>query len=85
MQTSFTDKQLQNKDNKTSETNDIKRLMTEKMIAALKNLDSDDILIIFGKGNEKFQEINGEKLYYSDREIIEEFYENWYHRKWSIC
>ena len=55
------------------------------LLAALKNLDSDDILIIFGKGNEKFQEINGEKLYYSDREIIEEFYANWYHRQWSIC
>ena len=46
------------------------------LLAALKNLDSDDILIIFGKGNEKFQEINGEKLYYSDREIIEDFYAN---------
>ena len=46
------------------------------LLAALKNLDSDDILIIFGKGNEKFQEINREKLYYSDREIIEEFYAN---------
>ena len=44
------------------------------LLAALENLDSDDILIIFGKGNEKFQEINGEKLYYSDREIIEDFY-----------
>ena len=46
------------------------------LLAALKSLDSNDILIIFGKGNEKFQEINGEKLYYSDREIIEEFYAN---------
>jgi len=46
------------------------------LLAALKSLDSNDILIIFGKGNEKFQEINGEKLYYSDREIIEDFYAN---------
>jgi UDP-N-acetylmuramoyl-L-alanyl-D-glutamate--2,6-diaminopimelate ligase len=33
-----------------------------------------DILVIFGKGNEEFQEINGKKLYYSDRKIIESFY-----------
>ena len=36
------------------------------LLVALENLDSNDILIIFGKGNEKFQEINGEKLHYSD-------------------
>ena len=46
------------------------------LLVALENLDSNDILIIFGKGNEKFQEINGEKLHYSDREIIEDFYAN---------
>ena len=34
------------------------------------------ILIIFGKGNEEYQEIDGKKLYYSDRKIIEEFYES---------
>jgi len=46
------------------------------LIAALTDLTSDDILIIFGKGNEEYQEISGKKLHYSDRKIIEEFYEN---------
>ncbi len=41
---------------------------------ALSNLKSDEILIIFGKGTEKFQEINGVKHFYSDIDIIKEFY-----------
>ena len=44
------------------------------LLIALEHLDVDDILVIFGKGNEEFQEINGKKLYYSDRKIIESFY-----------
>ena len=43
---------------------------------ALSNLKSDEILIIFGKGSEEYQEINGVKHFYSDRDIIEEFYAN---------
>jgi len=43
---------------------------------ALTNLKSDEILIIFGKGSEEYQEINGVKHFYSDRDIIEEFYAN---------
>ena len=43
---------------------------------ALAELFSDDILIIFGKGNEEYQEIDGKKIYYSDRKIIESFYAN---------
>ena len=43
---------------------------------ALAELCSDDILIIFGKGNEEYQEIDGKKIYYSDRKIIESFYAN---------
>jgi len=46
------------------------------LIAALEELTEADILIIFGKGNEEYQEIDGKKLYYSDRKIIEEFYES---------
>ena len=46
------------------------------LIAALVDLTSADILIIFGKGNEQYQEISGKKLHYSDRKIIEKFYEN---------
>ena len=44
------------------------------LLIALEHLDTDDILVIFGKGNEEFQEINGKKLHYSDRKIIESFY-----------
>ena len=46
------------------------------LIAALTDLTGSDILVIFGKGNEEYQEIGGKKLYYSDRKIIEEFYES---------
>ena len=44
------------------------------LLLALEHLDTDDILVIFGKGNEEFQEINGKKLHYSDRKIIDSFY-----------
>ena len=44
------------------------------LLIALEHLDADDILVIFGKGNEEFQEINGKKLHYSDRKIIDSFY-----------
>ena len=44
------------------------------LLIALEHLDIDDILVIFGKGNEEFQEINGKKLHYSDRKIIDSFY-----------
>jgi len=44
------------------------------LLIALEHLDTDDILVIFGKGNEEFQEIDGKKLHYSDRKIIESFY-----------
>jgi len=46
------------------------------LIAALTDLTGSDVLVIFGKGNEEYQEISGKKLYYSDRKIIEEFYES---------
>ena len=46
------------------------------LLIALEHLDTDDILVIFGKGNEEFQEINGKKLHYSDRKIIDSFYAN---------
>ena len=44
------------------------------LLIALEHLDTDDILVIFGKGNEEFQEINGKKLHYYDRKIIDSFY-----------
>ena len=48
----------------------------EALKFALSKLKSDEILIIFGKGTEKFQDINGKKHFFSDIEIIKEFYEN---------
>ena len=48
----------------------------EALEFALTNLKSDEILIIFGKGTEEYQEINGIKHFYSDSNIIEKFYEN---------
>ena len=48
----------------------------EALEFALKNLKSDEILIIFGKGTEEYQEINGTKHFHSDYDIIKEFYEN---------
>ena len=39
----------------------------------LEILESGDILIILGKGREEYQDINGEKQFYSDLKIIEEF------------
>ena len=48
----------------------------EALEFALKNLKPDEILIIFGKGIEEYQEINGTKHFYSDSNIIKEFYEN---------
>ena len=48
----------------------------EALKFALTNLKSDEILIIFGKGTEEYQEINGTKHFYSDSDIIKEFYEN---------
>ena len=39
----------------------------------LETIEKDDVLVILGKGREAYQDVNGEKLYYSDIEIIEEF------------
>ena len=40
------------------------------VLSALKKAGKDDIVAILGKGREDYQEINGEKIYYSDLEII---------------
>lgn len=37
---------------------------------------SNDLLVVVGKGHEKYQEINGVKYYFDDKEIIEEFLKN---------
>ncbi len=39
----------------------------------LEKLQNNDVLVILGKGREEYQDVNGEKQYYSDIEIIKEF------------
>ena len=40
---------------------------------AITKINRDDILVIFGKGRENYQDINGIKIKYSDIEIIEKY------------
>ena len=40
---------------------------------AIAKINRDDILVIFGKGRENYQDINGIKIKYSDIEIIEKY------------
>jgi len=49
-----------------TERSDAVRKGTEK-------LKKNDVLVILGKGREEYQEINGQKLFYSDIKIIEKF------------
>ncbi len=44
----------------------------EAIAYALSILEPDDILVIAGKGHENYQEINGVKHHFDDREIVEE-------------
>ena len=41
--------------------------------AAIEELNSDDILVVLGKGQENYQEVKGKRVYYSDTSIIEEY------------
>ncbi len=43
---------------------------------ALKDLKQHETLMILGKGDETYQEINGVKYPFDDREIVREFYKN---------
>ncbi|MBE5757628.1 MAG: UDP-N-acetylmuramoyl-L-alanyl-D-glutamate--2,6-diaminopimelate ligase [Clostridiales bacterium] len=40
---------------------------------AIDNLKNDDVLLILGKGAENFQKINGERIKYSDIEVVERY------------
>ena len=40
---------------------------------ALETLKPDDAVVVLGKGTEDFQEINGERIPYSDVETVKEF------------
>ncbi|CAA6817513.1 MAG: UDP-N-acetylmuramoylalanyl-D-glutamate--2,6-diaminopimelate ligase (EC [uncultured Sulfurovum sp.] len=49
------------------------RAMVDRAFAiqeALKELEQDEVLMILGKGDEDTMEINGEKFYFDDREIV---------------
>ena len=35
-------------------------------------MNEDDILVVAGKGHENYQEINGVKHHFDDKEIVEE-------------
>lgn len=39
----------------------------------LEGLKTSDVLVVLGKGREEYQDVNGEKVYYSDIKIIEEY------------
>lgn len=41
---------------------------------ALREMVENEILLILGKGHEKYQEIKGEKLYFSDFDIVNEYF-----------
>lgn len=45
----------------------------EAIYAALNLAKPGDIVGIFGKGHEDYQEINGKTLHFSDREVVEEY------------
>ena len=41
--------------------------------AAIERADNEDIIVVLGKGREEYQEIKGEKVFYSDIQIIKEY------------
>ena len=43
---------------------------SEGILSAVKKTGKGDIIAILGKGREDYQDVNGEKIYYSDIEII---------------
>ena len=38
----------------------------------LRSAQNDDVIMIAGKGHENYQEINGTKYHFDDKEIVEE-------------
>ncbi|WP_167956923.1 UDP-N-acetylmuramoyl-L-alanyl-D-glutamate--2,6-diaminopimelate ligase [Anaerosporobacter faecicola] len=46
---------------------------TEAIHYALDHAQKGDIIILIGKGHEEYQEINGVKHYYNEREVIEDY------------
>lgn len=46
---------------------------TEAIHYSMDHAEEGDIIILLGKGHEDYQEIKGQKIYYSEREVIEEY------------
>ena len=45
----------------------------EAIGAGIKLLNEKDVLLILGKGHEKYLDIGGKKIYFDDREVAKEF------------
>ncbi|MEE8341574.1 MAG: UDP-N-acetylmuramoyl-L-alanyl-D-glutamate--2,6-diaminopimelate ligase [Candidatus Neomarinimicrobiota bacterium] len=45
----------------------------EAVRKGLEELQKNEVLVIFGKGREEYQEVNGKKIFYSDLQIVKEF------------
>ena len=41
---------------------------------ALESLESDEVLLILGKGDEDYQIIGNEKIYFDDREVVRNYF-----------
>lgn len=46
------------------------------ILSALEKLESNEVLLILGKGDEDYQIIGNEKIHFDDREIVRSFFEN---------
>ena len=44
------------------------------IISGLKKLNNKSVILIAGKGHEDYQEINGEKMSFSDHNVVKKFY-----------
>ncbi|TLD82185.1 UDP-N-acetylmuramoyl-L-alanyl-D-glutamate--2,6-diaminopimelate ligase [Helicobacter sp. MIT 05-5293] len=44
------------------------------ILSALENLESNEVLLILGKGDEDYQIIGNEKIHFDDREIVRNFF-----------
>ena len=52
------------------------KIFSDRSIAlreAINEINAGDVLVVLGKGREEFQEIEGNKIPYSDLEIIKSF------------
>jgi UDP-N-acetylmuramoyl-L-alanyl-D-glutamate--2,6-diaminopimelate ligase len=44
----------------------------EAIVQAISGADAEDVLLVAGKGHEDYQEIAGERLPFSDRQLVKE-------------